>query len=272
MSEKDFSKLRPFDLEAAKRGEALFASVSEPKKVLKYVAGPDKCGAVVVCDENGYFCYRYRNQLCMAPLAWVRASATDPTLWPVYKGDVLWHIYTGEKHYADRYDEQDRVWQDTLREDSITGFLYLGGLTLEPHGKAPQQPSQATNSAVPEIGDKWADLPAIYGGISLSRDGTRLVHLIVWDEAPSKCMIYEDAVAAAEKINPAMGSHLPTRHQGIDLFDRLQHLFNQEYLHWLLDKTKSGKSAFFQYFSYGGQGSSNLSIQGGVRAVSEIPL
>ncbi len=148
----------------------------------------------------------------------------------------------------------------------------IAALAIAGAANAAQQPSQATNSAVPEIGDKWADLPATYGGISLSRDGTRLVHLIVWDEAPSKCMIYEDAVAAAEKINPAMESHLPTRHQGIDLFDRLQHLFNQDYWHWLLEKTKSGKSAFIQGFDNGYQYTHYLSFEGRVRAVSEIPL
>ncbi len=139
----------------------------------------------------------------------------------------------------------------------------------------PAQPHRAPSTeagAIPAIGDKWPGLEAAYVGVSLSQDGQRLVHLVLWDEAPEKSMTYADAVEAAEKINPAMESHLPTRHQSLDLFERLQDRFNQDYWHWTLDKTKSGKAAFVQGFTNGNQGTSLLSSECRVRAVSEIPL
>lgn len=131
---------------------------------------------------------------------------------------------------------------------------------------------KASSSNAPGIGEKWPGLPATYAGISLSKDASHLVHLIVWDEAPEEGMTYADAVEAAEKINPTMESHLPTRHQGIHLYERLQHLFNQDYWHWLLDKNKSEKTAFLQSFDDGVQVINTLSCEGRVRAVSEIPL
>lgn len=266
MSEKDFSKLRPFDLEAAKAGDAFGFLECGELKPREYIDGPDSTGAIIVKDERGNFQISDSHPYNMAPLAWVEGK-------PVYKGDVLWHIPTGEKHYADRYDaEQDWLWQDSRRDDSVSGFLFLGSLTWEPPGKAAQQPSQSINNKAPKIGEKWPGLSATYAGISLSKDGNRLVYLILWDEATSKCMTYEDAVAAAEKINPAMESHLPTRHQGIDLFNRLQHLFDQDYWEWLLEKTKSGKAAFIQHSHGGYQYGYDLSFEGRVRAVSEIPL
>lgn len=161
--------------------------------------------------------------------------------------------------------ENAHIYLGSQQPDGLLTSLRIGGAA-----NTAKPPSQTTN--IPEIGGKWPDLPATYAGISLSRDGTRLVHLIVWDEAPNDRLNYEDAVAAAEKINPAMGSHLPTRHQGIDLFDRLQRLFNQDSQYWLLKKTKSGKSAFVQDLAYGSQHLSFFSGLGRVSAVSEIPL
>lgn len=79
--ENDFSLLRPFDLEAAKRGEAIC-----------WYDG-DKCTFVAEGDDEGGHCIRRENEtlvlvrksaLGMAPLAWVEGR-------PVYKGDVLWN-------------------------------------------------------------------------------------------------------------------------------------------------------------------------------------
>ena len=86
MTEKDYSLLRPFDLEAAKGGAGLTneTTVFDCKPVWKYVAGPDSAGFIAVeIVENGRLaspaltsCFR------LAPLCWVEGK-------PVYPGDAL---------------------------------------------------------------------------------------------------------------------------------------------------------------------------------------
>lgn len=93
-TKKDYSLLRPFDLEAAKRGELICwfkngvraeyvgecGMSNENDICVKYVEG-DGCAiaGTFVMNESRY----YR----MAPLAWVEGK-------PVYKGDVLYLIDT----------------------------------------------------------------------------------------------------------------------------------------------------------------------------------
>lgn len=85
MTEKDYSLLRPFDLEAARAGEPICALVNGGTKVAPrtFVAGPDSMGYFVVVPEDG--CYRFgrAHEYRMAPLYWVEGR-------PVYPGDVLW--------------------------------------------------------------------------------------------------------------------------------------------------------------------------------------
>lgn len=132
---------------------------------------------------------------------------------------------------------------------------------------------QATRKeGIPEIGEKWPGTEATYAGLSLSKADDSLVHLILWPDTKNKGMTYDKAVEFAERVNPEMDSHIPTRHQSITLFERLPDQFNQDYYHWTLTKTLSGTSAFCQSFGYGGQGSYGLSAECRVRAVSEIPL
>lgn len=84
---KDYSLLRPFDLDAAKRGDEVVdaADMSESKRV----AFVGVKGEVVIdWDSVGVCTYtpeKYR-QLRMKPLCWLEGK-------PVYKGDVLY--YTG---------------------------------------------------------------------------------------------------------------------------------------------------------------------------------
>ncbi len=129
-----------------------------------------------------------------------------------------------------------------------------------------------TSTNVPEIGEKWPGTDATYAGVSLSLTGDSLVHLLLWDSDTEKGMAYDAAVKHAEAVNPAMASHLPTRHQSIDLFERLANRFEKDPWYWTLTKTTSGQSAFFQDFSYGLQVYDHLSEDCRVRAVSEIPL
>lgn len=81
--EKDYSLLRPFDLEAAKRGEAIIDTDGDE---CNYIAGPHKETAEIVvefpCDLGFMTCMA--QNLRMAPLAWVEGK-------PVYKGDGLFH-------------------------------------------------------------------------------------------------------------------------------------------------------------------------------------
>lgn len=86
--EKDYSLLRPFDLEAVKHGEKICNS--EGDELWDYVAGPDAHG--ILCVEvksaksllcNSGTSSRYFR---IAPLAWVEGK-------PVYRGDT---VYTKE--------------------------------------------------------------------------------------------------------------------------------------------------------------------------------
>ena len=134
------------------------------------------------------------------------------------------------------------------------------------------QTSLSPVSNTPAIRDKWPGLEAVYAGKSLSKEGDRLVHLVLWIDDPQMPMDYEHAVKYAEQVRPDMDSHIPTRHQSITLFKRLRKHFNQDYYHWTLTKTLSGNSAFVQLFGNGSQNFYDLSSKSCVRAVSEIPL
>ncbi|MFA5170395.1 MAG: hypothetical protein WC426_02435 [Sulfuriferula sp.] len=132
----------------------------------------------------------------------------------------------------------------------------------------------ATESAapIPAVGAKWPGTEAIYAGISLSITDDSLVHLILWPDFPGKGLPYNKAIKFADAVNPDMASHIPTRHQSITLFDRLQDQFDNDYYHWTLTKTKGDNAAFIQLFDGGNQSSRLLSAECRVRAVSEIPL
>ena len=81
--EKDYSLLRPFDLEAAKRGEKIaFIGVElEPRE---FIAGPDSNGTIIIKDDTGQFQSSVSYPYVMLPITWVEGR-------PVYKGDVLYN-------------------------------------------------------------------------------------------------------------------------------------------------------------------------------------
>lgn len=119
---KDFSLLRPFDLEAAKRGDAFvfISPVTGEQKTRKLIA--EKNGQLVV-DYGDTFQITtidfaadgYR----MAPLCWVRTSVEDDTLKPVYKGDVLYSLSNNPDHAAVLKGESQRI-----RNITENRFLY----------------------------------------------------------------------------------------------------------------------------------------------------
>jgi hypothetical protein len=133
-------------------------------------------------------------------------------------------------------------------------------------------PTMKPNTIIPAIGAKWPGTEAKYSGISLSKCGTKLVHLIVWPDTFKERVNHEQAIKKAEEIAPDWNSHLPTRYQGITLFTNLRDEFDKDCYHWLLEKTKDGKGAFVQNFAYGYQYWDYLDGDDRVRAVSEIPL
>lgn len=83
MTVKDYSLLRPFDLEAAKRGEPICYGACGDYGKVKFLAeaGPDGDHAIRDSDGNNYAEPSYA--LCMAPLTWVEGK-------PVYIDDVMY--------------------------------------------------------------------------------------------------------------------------------------------------------------------------------------
>lgn len=82
---KNFSLLRPFDAEAAKRGEPICNLTGD--EFWDYAAGPDSQGYLVVIKKHdGEFVnprFAPASVFRMAPLCWCEGK-------PVYKGDVLY--------------------------------------------------------------------------------------------------------------------------------------------------------------------------------------
>ena len=82
MTEKDYSLLRPFDLEAAKAGAKLFCINSENGETectFIQKAGDELC---IHFERFGFSIHDETDSLRMAPLCWVEGK-------PVYPGDVL---------------------------------------------------------------------------------------------------------------------------------------------------------------------------------------
>lgn len=95
-TEKDYSLLRPFDLEAAKAGEAICWHEDGDVAINVYFVKECVIPVFEECFEDeqcGIFNYQQCNEcLRMAPLCWVEGK-------PVYKGDVLYSTggcHTGE--------------------------------------------------------------------------------------------------------------------------------------------------------------------------------
>lgn len=101
--EKDYSLLRPFDLEAAKRGEKIILMCGEPWPHNVKFCGASSNGKVVLIEFDDLSAgERYSHQLRMPPLAWVEGR-------PVYRGDT---IYTTEGRAV--------VVNNTYREYAVT--------------------------------------------------------------------------------------------------------------------------------------------------------
>lgn len=172
MKEKDFSLLRPFDLEAAKRGEKIHDVFGG---AVVFIDGPD-AGGKFALRIDGHFASAYGDQLRMAPLCWVEGR-------PVYKGDVLYarkyNMDGAEKHYVDRLDDDGKkVWQDEKRDDAETGYARIEMLTWTP----------------PKVRREIKLLAFIDGGGAL-----RWVREDYWNDAPYTRIPSEDKVIEVEE-------------------------------------------------------------------------
>lgn len=131
------------------------------------------------------------------------------------------------------------------------------------------KPSEAV-LPLPAIGDKWPGTEAIYAGKSLSRDGSKIVDLILWPQEEQKERGYEDNLKYCESLSPETNSHAATRQQAIVINDNLRHLLSKDHWYWTETKTNSGEYAFIQSFSNGYQDSDYLYNFYRALAVSEI--
>ena len=105
----DYSKLRPFDLEAAKRGEPIVLTKDGDIEDRAFVTGPDDYGYFVVKTDDGWFLFGKKSDYRMAPLAWVEGK-------PVYKGEKMWRK-DGQWTYA------HEIVGKTKQEDIVLGVL-----------------------------------------------------------------------------------------------------------------------------------------------------
>lgn len=125
---KDYSLLRAFDLEAAKRGEAIcWRADGEPPKYFNVTpAGNIIANFTAVTDgENLWGPHDFR----MLPLAWVRVSKDDPTLRPIYPGDVLyWEPQPSAPLIAEKLMEGGWLAVRASEQEPL-GIVHPDGLT-----------------------------------------------------------------------------------------------------------------------------------------------
>lgn len=128
--ENDYSLLRPFDLEAAKRGEPVIGLGGDPYPVT--FVSRSRSGKTNIVEKPGMHggllddvCYAPDERLRMAPLCWVEGR-------PVYQGDVLyWVSQPAAPCIADNI--MDGGWL-AFRADpgQPCGILHPAGLTWTP--------------------------------------------------------------------------------------------------------------------------------------------
>lgn len=89
MDKKDYSLLRPFDLEAAERGEPTCWDDGSVAEFVAYGADGRHCFRL----EDDVLALHFADSIRMAPLAWIEGR-------PVYKDDVLYSCVSGVRYVA----------------------------------------------------------------------------------------------------------------------------------------------------------------------------
>ena len=133
---KDYSLLRPFDLEKAKNGELVSDEIDTT--IWSYVAGSDTGDNYILLINNseymanGEFTYPCKSKnLRMKPLCWVEGK-------PVYKGDVLYWYGSRPFKFV--------VGNKIICEDILQGYSYdsNGNLVYGEYGNSGVSPSDLT--------------------------------------------------------------------------------------------------------------------------------
>lgn len=116
MQDKDYSLLRPFDLEAAKRGEAIcYHGDGEVLLDVTVTKAAGICGRWETTDKELYWTAKQLEETFrLAPLCWVEGR-------PVYRGDVLYYKGFGQKEVATATGPH--------KNGSCDGFSYRGKIT-----------------------------------------------------------------------------------------------------------------------------------------------
>ena len=120
MTDKDYSLLLPFDLEAAKSGEKLIW-LKEPCALLgESINKPNRpnLGAQYCIEHASGLSYATSNDLSMAPLCWLEGK-------PVYKGDVLHGTLSGTVFVVGIYDDE----HDAFSSKGSPVFIHSCNLT-----------------------------------------------------------------------------------------------------------------------------------------------
>lgn len=104
MTEKDYSLLRPFDLEAAKAGAEIVALVDSGTEMESraFVTGPDRMGYYVVSADEGVYRLGKAREYRMAPLCWVEGKPVYPDT-PMEREDNGWPV---------AWSVDGNAWQD----------------------------------------------------------------------------------------------------------------------------------------------------------------
>lgn len=162
--ENDYSLLRPFDLEAAKRGEKLL--FTEVLKEAEFVAGPDSDGEICVRHAiDNTLLVRQPGVFSMAPLCWVRVSAEDDTLRPVYKGDVLYSSFFSE---CDRFTGKE----DNAGRFVASGILDGGYIEAGERGSSANTHTEQCTWTPPKVKrEGWVNIyPEDESGVGMNRE------------------------------------------------------------------------------------------------------
>lgn len=101
MTEKDYSLLRPFDLEAAKAGGRML-NRTWFDGVCTYIAGPDANGWIATENEKGIFIFSAQTNLLMLPLCWVEGKPVYPDT-TIERADNGWLV---------KWSADGKGWQD----------------------------------------------------------------------------------------------------------------------------------------------------------------
>ena len=102
--ERNYNLLRPFDLEAAKRGEKICSLFGEDADFIGM-----KLDGRVVFEVDSLICDCLICMLRMLPLCWLQGK-------PLYKGDTVYFTEDGSEHVAESFNGEYIVCNQGLNE------------------------------------------------------------------------------------------------------------------------------------------------------------